>query len=193
MLVAVGSDNPVKLDSVLMAFNRVWPEHGWLFEGCDAPSGVRPQPMSDEEARAGARARAAYALRHLDGQFGIGIEGGLQDVEGSWFNSAWVVVVDRSGSEGMSSTTRVAVPNVLMSLVQQGHELGDACDIYLGAQDTKYQGGLVGMMTNHVLDRSGVYADAVVAALARFLQPGIFAARYEQSNHWEPDSGGEAR
>lgn len=103
-----------------MAFNRVWPHHDWLFEGCDAPSGVSPQPMSDEEARTGARSRAAYALEHLGGEFGVGIEGGLQKVEGYWFNSAWIVVLDRSGVEGMSSTTSVAVPDVLMSLVQAG-------------------------------------------------------------------------
>ncbi len=175
MLVAIGSDNPVKVDSVHMAFNRVWPDHDWDFRSCEAKSGVRDQPMSNAEARKGARQRATIALSRFDAQFGVGIEGGLHLVDGRWFNSAWVVVLDQYDTEGMSGTTSVAVPEVLMDRVDGNHELGKALDGYLGAHNTKHQGGLVGFMTNHVLDRTSVYADAVVAALAVFLQPNIFA------------------
>jgi len=177
MLVAIGSTNPVKVNSVQLAFSQVWPRQSWRFDQCDAPSGVSAQPMSDEEARAGARQRAAYSLAHLRADLAVGIEGGLQKVEEYWFNSAWIVVVDRAGTEGVSSTTSVAVPDGLMPLIEAGHELRDACEIFLGVSKTEYDGGLIGMLTDHTLDRTGVYADAVVAALARFLQPEIFARR----------------
>jgi inosine/xanthosine triphosphatase len=177
MLVAVGSTNPVKVRSVQTALNQVWPQQGWQLDECDAPSGVSAQPMSDEEARVGARRRAAYSLEHLHADLAIGIEGGLQKVEEYWFNSAWIVVIDRAGTEGISSTTSVAVPDGLMPLIEAGHELRDACEIFLGVSKTEYQGGLIGMLTNHTLDRTGVYVDAVVAALARFLQPEIYARR----------------
>jgi len=180
MLVAVGSNNPVKVEAVRIAFHRVFPDGDWSLRGCDAVSGVSRQPMSDMETLAGARGRASYALRSLrdlDVGFGVGIEGGLQKIDGHWFNTAWVVVVDSLGAEGIGRTTSIVVPDELMDLVQAGQELGDACDSYFGSHNSKQQGGLVGIMTNQVLDRTGVIADGVVAALARFLRPAVFAQR----------------
>jgi inosine/xanthosine triphosphatase len=177
MRVAIGSMNPVKIASVRGACGQLWPDHNWIFEAVAAPSGVSPQPMSDEEARAGARTRATYAQEHWDADYGVGIEGGLQKVEGYWFNSAWVVVVDRIGTEGMSNTTSVAVPDGLLPLIDAGHELREACDLLWGVSRTEYHGGLIGVLTDETLDRTGVYLDAVVAALTRFRHPEIFDRR----------------
>ncbi|MEU4688778.1 inosine/xanthosine triphosphatase [Actinoplanes sp. NPDC023714] len=177
MRVAVGSTNPVKIASVRGACGQLWPDREWSFDAIAAPSGVSAQPLSDEEARTGARARAVYAQKHLDADYGVGIEGGLQKVEGYWFNAAWVVVVDRAGLEGMSSTTSVAVPDGLLPLIEAGHELRDACEILWGGSRTAYHGGLIGVLTDGTLDRTGVYVDAVVAALTRFRHPEIFDRR----------------
>jgi inosine/xanthosine triphosphatase len=177
MRVAIGSVNPVKIISVQSACSQLWPEEKWRFEPIAAPSGVSAQPLSDEEARTGARARAAYAQGCLDADFGVGIEGGLQKVDGYWFNLAWIVVVDRFGSEGVSSTTSVAVPDGLLPLIEAGHELRDACEILWGLSRTGYQGGLIGLLTDETLDRTGVYIDAVVAALTRFRHPEAFGAQ----------------
>lgn len=38
--VAVGSKNPVKVDAVRIAFERVWPEEKWVVEGAEVKSEV---------------------------------------------------------------------------------------------------------------------------------------------------------
>jgi inosine/xanthosine triphosphatase len=173
MHVAVGSTNPAKIGAVRAAFGRVWPDTARRVEGCTAPSGVADQPMSDDEALRGARQRARHAMAAVGGDYAVGLEAGLQRVNQHWFNAGWVVVVDPAGIEGVASTLRMAVPETLMQLVREGRELGEACDMVFGGQGMKLAGGLFGAMTDLAIDRTGAFADAVIAALAPFLKPGL--------------------
>ncbi|MGI5240091.1 DUF84 family protein [Dactylosporangium sp. CA-139066] len=173
MLVAVGSRNPVKVASVRAAFNAVWPGSEWCVEGCSVASGVSDQPMSDEEARSGARTRAVVARQTANADYGVGLEGGLQQVGPHWFNCGWVYVVDREGIEGMASTVRIVVPPTVMQLIWQGHELGDACDQIFKARNTKQHGGIFGLLSNGAIDRTSAFTDAVVAAVVTFLHPQL--------------------
>src|SRR5688572_31292064 len=74
-LAVVGSTNPAKVEAVRRALARLAP--GCALEAVGVPSGVRAQPVGDEETRLGAeaRARAALALREAD--LGFGLEGGV--------------------------------------------------------------------------------------------------------------------
>ena len=95
--VAVGSKNPVKINSVKAALLQVIhnqpvfadddteDKHVKLrVEGFDVPSGVADQPMGDEETMTGAdnRARAAYEAYRKQFQIiphlAVGLEGGLE-------------------------------------------------------------------------------------------------------------------
>src|SRR5438105_616451 len=53
--VAVGTTNPAKLAAVDSAIRRIWPTA--LVTGINVDSGVRAQPLSDEEAICGATNR----------------------------------------------------------------------------------------------------------------------------------------
>src|SRR4051794_36567299 len=107
MLVAVGSLNPVKMSSANLAFERTWPDEAWFLKGCAVESGVSPQPLTDAETIEGARNRAAAALDHLEGDYGVGIEGGLQQVVGTWFAGVWAVVLDKRGREGIGAALKI--------------------------------------------------------------------------------------
>ncbi len=61
MKIFVGSLNPVKINAVTLAASESWPNVEVY--GLDVPSGISDQPMSDEETRKGAVARARAALR----------------------------------------------------------------------------------------------------------------------------------
>lgn len=174
MLVAVGSANPVKSDAARQAFSQVWPTSAADVESVDVLSGVSPQPMSDVECIEGARNRAILAREALDADYGVGIEGGLVHVGGLWFNSGWVVVVDREFREGLGSTFRVPVPAEVVRRIEHGAELAEALDEVLGVTDTRYGPGHFGHMTNGVVTRTHGYVDAVAAALARFAHPTLF-------------------
>ncbi len=173
MIIAVGSLNPAKIEAARLAFGALWP--GSLEEvlSWDVSSGVAAQPMSDAEAIRGARNRAARAMGHGQADYGVGIEGGVERAQGSWFNSGWAVVVDRAGREGVGSTLRMQVPLALMELVLAGRELGEACDLVFGRTDAKRAEGFVGLMTGNAIHRTGALCDAVIAALTPFLHPAL--------------------
>lgn len=173
MIVAVGSLNPVKLESVRLAFGALWAARAWDIRGCEVSSGVSAQPMTDAEARSGARTRARNAIRVAGADYGVGLEGGLQKVEDQWFNMGWAAVVDRAGAEGLGSTVRMIVPPALMRLVLSGSELGEACDQVFNSSNSKHAQGHFGLMTNDAIDRTGAFRDAVISALAPFLNPGL--------------------
>ena len=133
--------------------------------------------MTDAETIRGARIRAARAIGLGQADYGVGIEGGLEQTEGSWFNSGWAVVVDRTGREGVGSTLRMQVPLTLMNLVLAGQELGEACDLVFGRTDAKRAEGFVGLMTGSAIHRTGALCDAVIAALTPFLNPALNGSR----------------
>ncbi len=175
MLVAIGSTNPVKIAATSAAFRAVWPHESWLFEPVATPSGVADQPMSNGESIRGARNRASRALAAADdAAYGVGIESGLTEIEGMWFSTGWIAIFDRSGREGLSSSMIRPVPLPSMALVQTGHELGDANDVVFGKTNSKQDTGLIGLLTNNILTREGVFRDAIISALARFLHPHLF-------------------
>ncbi|HLU54399.1 MAG TPA: inosine/xanthosine triphosphatase [Pseudonocardia sp.] len=166
MLVAVGSKNPVKIESVRLAYAALRPDEQRSVEGCEVDSSVPDQPLSEDETRLGARMRARRAREALGADHGVGLEGGLQELDGRWFNCGWVCVVDADGREGLGATIRMVVPQPVMDLVLAGHELGEACRRVLAAPDGAPGNGHFGLMTGNAVDRTRAYRDAVVAALA---------------------------
>lgn len=173
-LVAVGSLNPVKIQAVAQAFAIVWPENLWRVNGYAAVSGVRPQPLSDEESICGARQRARQAMVALEADFGVGLEGGLQQIAGVWFDRGWVVVSDPQGREGLGATLSMAVPPMLMRRIFAGEELGDAVDAVFQQINSKQQGGYFGLMTGGKVDRMVSFVHGVIAALARFMRAELW-------------------
>ena len=129
----VGSTNGAKLSSVREVVERVFGTHtvapdansihpdapalagvkpgqAWRpaeVVGVNVPSGVSNQPLSAQETIAGAeqRARAALASDPL-AEFGVGIEGGVEELTGRFYESGWVVIVDRHGRVGSGSSAR---------------------------------------------------------------------------------------
>ncbi len=174
MRVAVGSLNPVKIAATAAGFAAVWPEDTRDCEGYPVPSGVSDQPMNHSESIRGARNRAVLARDALEADYGVGIESGLEEIDGAWFSTGWVVIVNRAGEEGIASSMMRPVPLPSMQLVRQGVELGSANDIVFGTTNSKQATGMIGLLTNNVLTREGAFRDTVITALARFLHPHLF-------------------
>jgi inosine/xanthosine triphosphatase len=173
MIIAVGSRNRTKLEAVRLAFSELWPDIACRVVGCSVDSDVRSQPMSDLEAYRGARARAGGISRDIEADFRVGLEGGLQNFEGRWFNSTWVVVIDRTGAEGVGTGIRMEVLPSVVRLILEGKELADACNEVFHIDNTKNGVGYFGLMTSNVMSRTTAFRDAVVAALAPFLHPEL--------------------
>lgn len=167
--VVVGSENPVKIQAVKEAFTRMWPDEDWHVSGINAASGVADQPMFAEESVQGATQRARTALAHEDADFGVGLEGGLQEVAGSWFDIGWIVVVDQAGVRGIAPTVGVCIPEQVMAHVRAGKEVGAACDEVFGTVNSKQANGAHGLLTKDRITRTDAYRDGVLSALSAFI------------------------
>jgi len=91
VVLAVGTANRAKLDSVASAAERMFSAHS--VRAFPADSGVSAQPMSVAETMDGALNRAQGALAAAEeagvsAEFGVGIEGGLEQIGQRWFERA---------------------------------------------------------------------------------------------------------
>jgi len=174
MKIAVGSQNPVKIKSVELAFKAVWPDKEWEVLSIDVSSGVSDQPMSDEESIKGAGNRAKQAIEKTQADYGVGIEGGIQKIGENYFDCGWVVILDKEKNQGIGSTIRMIAPLKMIEMVKQGMELGKVDDILFNKSNSKQAQGHFGLMTNNAVTRTDGYKDGVIAALSRFLHPDLF-------------------
>lgn len=170
--IAVGSTNPVKLAAVTQAVKRVWPAA--VIESVAVDSGVRPQPLSDDEAITGAANRAQRAQQVSNTDLGIGLEGSVADSPYGMFVTGWAAVVDRAGTLGIGGSGRFLVPPTIADGLRNGGELGTLMDQLVGQTNTKQRQGAVGILTNGLISRTEALESAVVFALTRFLNPTYY-------------------
>lgn len=175
MKIAVGSTNPTKINAAKIAFEKCFPTESIEVIGLNVDSGVSNQPTGEKETITGAINRAHAALQQAGADFGVGEEGGMNEVEGKWFETGWCVVIDTNGTYGIGSSIRMEVPPVLLGHINKGEkELGDATDIAFNEIESGKKQGFFGLMTNGHIDRTAAYADGIIAALSRFLHPHLF-------------------
>lgn len=174
-VAAIGSTNPVKIAAVRAVLERVAPKA--RIETRSVPSTVPDQPFGDDETIRGALARARGAREATGAELGIGIEGGVVELEsvGTLRTCAWAAVVDASGRQGVGGSLAMALPPAVAKLVRDGGlELGVAMDRVTGEHNTKHRQGAVGILTAGLVDRQAAYEVLVTYALAPFLTPELW-------------------
>ena len=174
MIVSIGSTNPVKIEAVRDAFTKVWPHKKFKFIPVKVESGVSKQPMSDLECIEGAENRAKLAMKKSKSDFSVGLEGGLQKIGNDWFDSGWVLVIDKKGRRGIGSSIKMHTPVKILKHIKNGLELGEVDDLLFNEKNSKQKQGHFGLMTKNKINRSIAYRDAVISALARFINPHLF-------------------
>lgn len=168
--IIVGSQNPVKVTAAANGFRQMFPGQMFTASGVSVASGVSSQPMNDAETRLGAynRAKAAFCM-HPDAAYTVGIEGGCAPLpSGQLSVFAWVVVLSQDKTQGISKTGVFTLPQAVAEKVRGGMELGHADDLIFGQQNSKQQGGSVGLLTDNVITRTTYYQHAIVLALIPF-------------------------
>ncbi|GAB3653225.1 inosine/xanthosine triphosphatase [Echinicola sediminis] len=169
-LVTVGSKNPVKIDCTESGFKKAFPKNGCIVQGLNINSDVNEQPFGDLETYQGAYNRAANAKKAFpEGDFWIGIEGGVEELGEDLVAFAWIVVMDKAGKTGKSKTSTFFLPKAVTGLVKQGMELGEADDRVFKREDSKQGNGAVGILTNGIVNRKEYYEQAVLLALIPFI------------------------
>jgi len=173
MLVAVGSTNPTKINPVQTIFSHHFPDV--QVKGVAVPSGVSEQPMSDAEMYQGAHNRAERALAAVAGaDYGVGIEGGLQEFSYGWLERSLVVIVNTKGDIGVGATAGIVLPPSVMTKIHAGKNLEEAIDELFGTEHIGEGIGMFGVMSNGVVSRTSGVEQGVAFAVARFLHNDLY-------------------
>ncbi|MEL6670862.1 MAG: inosine/xanthosine triphosphatase [Bacteroidota bacterium] len=175
MRIIVASQNPIKIAAARQGFQQMFPTQKWAVEGISVPSGVSDQPRSHTETWEGAfnRARAARTARP-DGDYWVGIEGGIAEKGESMEAFAWMVIMDKE-RRGEARTCTFSLPKKVAELVKSGMELGEADDIVFGAENSKQKNGAVGLLTGNVMVRESLYIPAIILALIPFRNRELYS------------------
>ena len=169
MKVIVASKNPVKVAATRDAFESLFPEAEVDVVAISVASGVADQPTSDTETRQGAANRASNAREELpDADFWVGLEGGIEVIDGQLMAFAWMHVRGNNGYDSQARTPSLPLPPDVKALVDEGLELGEANDRVFSTLNSKQGGGAFGLLTGGKLTREAVYAQAVLLALTPF-------------------------
>jgi inosine/xanthosine triphosphatase len=135
---------------------------------------VNDQPLSDLETYQGAWSRVKNLQRHFpDGDFWVGIEGGVEVFNDSMHAFAWMVVAGNHIS-GEARTATFKLPGSIKDLVSQGMELGDADDLIFKRSNSKQKDGAVGILTGGIIDRKHYYVHAMILALIPFINQTLY-------------------
>ena len=172
--IIIASKNPVKINSVKMAFQKVFTGEGFEFEGVSVPSNVSDQPVSDEETMLGASNRVNNAMVSFpDADYWVGIEGGIEKLQYGVGSFSWVVIRSKD-KEGKAKGNTFFLPRRVVELIDQGKELGDADDIVFGGNNSKQKNGSVGILTGDIITRTDYYYATLVLALIPFKNPSFY-------------------
>jgi inosine/xanthosine triphosphatase len=172
MKIAVGSQNPVKIEAVKRAFKKAFGQ--CEVRGISVSSDISDMPMNFEEAIKGAKNRAKKAIEKLKADFGVGLEGGFEKTKMGTFLSGIVAIVDKKGRWGLGKGQGILMPEKIIKEVKQGKELGEVMDEIRGLKNTKQHDGAVGFFTKNLISRTQSFETATIYALARFLREEIF-------------------
>lgn len=172
--IIIASKSPVKIEAVKIGFKKVFPDTEFSFKSISVTSGVPDQPMTNEETFQGAMNRCNYAFDKLNnGDYWVGIEGGIQKTNGETEAFAWVYIKARTKT-GKARTASFFLPEKISKLIDQGIELGEADDIVFGLKDSKKNNGAVGILTKNITDRTNYYSEAIILALIPFINEDLY-------------------
>lgn len=173
--VYIGSLNPVKINCTEIGFLSVFKnKSAFEFIGKEVVSGVSDQPMTNSETLQGAKNRAKnLQTLYPDGDFFVGIEGGIQHTKDEMEAFAWIVIRNKH-IIGKAQTSTFQLPPKIAALINEGIELGHADDLVFRRKNSKQGNGAVGILTNDIIDRVEYYRHAVILALIPFINKDLY-------------------
>lgn len=171
--VAVGSENPVKVEAVRRVALRLYGEAD--VRGFAVDSGAPEQPFEDETWR-GAKTRAVAALAAWpEADFGVGVEAGLFDVAatGDLLDVQACAVADASGRITFGQGPGFAYPPAVVARLRVGESVGQVVGDISGEPDVGRKGGAVGWLSKGHFTREELTEPAVLMAFLPRQRPEL--------------------
>ena len=173
--VAVGSDNPVKVEAVRRAVTRLYEQAD--VRGFAVDSGVPLQPFEAQTWEgARTRARAALAAWH-EADYGVGVEAGLFDVAetGGVMDVQACVVADRMGRLTYGQGPGFTYPHRVALELRAGRTVGEVLSDISGIPDIGRKVGAVGWLSRGHFTRTALTEPAVLMAFLPRMRPEIYS------------------
>lgn len=165
LVVGVGTTNRVKVEGVRRGLARALPR--LRLKVVPVPvGGPNPQPWGEREGLVGARHRAAVAVAGRD--YGVGVEAFIRpSVAGPGLMDEHAIALqDRTGAVLESLSAAFRLPEGIAGRVHRGGTLEDAVvDAGAPSRVGHRPGGAVGHLTEGLLTREEVIAEALASAL----------------------------
>ena len=174
MRVAVGSENPVKVEAVRLAIMRLYGAAD--VRGFAVASGVAEQPF-EEETWEGARTRAREALaRWPECDFGVGIEAGLFETPpvAGLLDIQACVVLDHAGRFTYGHGPGFSYPADVSEELRKGASVGEVMSRLAAVEDIGRKEGAVGYLSRGHVSRTQLTEPAVLMALLPRLRPELY-------------------
>ena len=127
------------------------------------------------ETKQGATNRAEVCKsEYPNADFYVGLEGGLEKIEGKYWVFAWMCVLGKQNVRGFGRTGSFLLPPKVSQLIDHGEELGIATDKVFDDTNSKYKGGIIGILTNENITRKDFYRNALIFALIPFVKSELY-------------------
>lgn len=172
--IAVGSDNPAKVEATRLAAARLYGEAD--VRGFAVKSGVPEQPR-EAETWEGAHRRAREALAAWpEADLGIGIEAGLLRFPGAQglFDVQACAVTDRMGRTTWGHGPGFTHPDAVRAQTDAGRTVGEAFGALSGDPDLGRKEGAVGWLSRGHVTRAQLTEPAVLMALLPRMRPELY-------------------
>ena len=172
--IVVGSKNPVKINAAKAAICDILTLAEVQCAGLSAPSQVADQPMTVDETQLGAINRVKYCQQHTQADFYVAIEGGVDQFEYGPATFAYVAIADQK-KISIGRSCNLPLPPAIYRALEDGEELGDVMDRFFNTDNVKQKQGAIGLLTNGLATREGVYRQAILLAMAPFIHSELYS------------------
>ncbi|MFZ4450707.1 DUF84 family protein [Salibacterium aidingense] len=152
----VGSGNKAKIQAVSAVFS----DKGYRIYGYEVDSAVSAQPFSEEETKAGAETRAQAVVKK-EADIGIGLEGGVTEMEDGLYLCNWGALADTQGNIFTAAGAKIRLPEEIAEGLRAGKELKTVMDLYTDRHDVSQNEGAVGIFTDGIISRADMFTHTV--------------------------------
>ena len=124
----IGSANEAKIRATKNVVLQYFPEA--KFSSADIGSGVSNQPYGDDETRLGAVNRAFKASSLNGGAIGIGLEGGVRNLDEKLYICNWGALILPDGTRFTEAGAQIPLPENIDEEITKGNELENIVEKY---------------------------------------------------------------
>ncbi|TQR18403.1 DUF84 family protein [Psychrobacillus vulpis] len=166
MKILIGTNNRAKTKAVQSISSIYYPKAS--FENKDVPSLVSNQPMSNEETRQGAINRAKQLMENSEATFGIGLEGGVNEMNDTMYICNWGALATSDGKIFTATGAGIPIPEEIAIQLKAGAELGPVMDVYTNKNDIRHDEGAIGVFTDGFVKRSDMFEHIMLLLIGQY-------------------------